>query len=123
MHKLLAIGGLASALLAIHPALAADAEVGAKVFKTQCGACHSAAAGKNLIGPSLHRVVGRQSGTIEGFRYSAANKGANLTWDAATLDRYLINPKAMVPGTTMTFAGLKNDTQRADVVAYLTTLK
>ena len=105
------------------PAGAADAEAGLKVFRTQCGACHSAAAGRNLVGPSLNDIIGRRSGTVEGFRYSAANKAAELTWDVATLDKYLMSPGASIPGTTMTFAGLKNATQRADLIAYLATLK
>lgn len=114
---------LAMAAPLCHPAQAADPAAGERVFKTQCGACHSPLAGKNLVGPSLHGIVGRHSGTVEGFRYSAANKAANLTWDQATLDKYLTSPKAMVPGTTMTYVGLKNDTQRGDLIAYLATVK
>lgn len=114
---------LAAALAVAQPAAAADAEAGAKVFKTQCGACHAVVAGKNMVGPSLFGIVGRKSGSVDGFRYSAANKSANLTWDAATLETYLTNPKAMVPGTTMTFVGIKSAEQRADVIAYLATLK
>jgi cytochrome c len=101
---------------------AADPAAGEKIFKSQCGICHSAVAGKNMIGPSLFGVVGRKAGSIPGFHYSAANKNSGLTWDDATLDKYLTNPKAMVPGTIMTYAGLKNDAQRADVIAYLNTL-
>ena len=113
-----------AAVLALGPqAFAGDAEAGAKLFKTQCGACHSPLAGKNLVGPSLFGIVGRHSGSIEGFRYSAANKSADLTWDAMTLDTYLTNPKALLPGTTMTFAGFKSETQRADAIAYLSTLR
>jgi cytochrome c len=107
---------------ALPAAAAGDPAAGERVFKTQCGACHSPFAGKNLVGPSLHAIFGRHSGSIEGFRYSAANKSANLVWDEATLDKYLTNPKAIVPGTTMTFAGIKNDAQRADLIAYLKTV-
>ena len=103
-------------------ARAAEAEAGARVFRTQCGACHVVEAGKNRVGPSLFGIVGRKSGQVEGFRYSPANKAADLTWDAATLDKYLANPREMVPGTTMTFAGVKNATQRADLIAYLATI-
>ena len=71
----------------------------------------------------LFGIVGRHSGSIEGFRYSAANKSADLTWDAMTLDAYLTNPKVLLPGTTMTFAGFKSETQRADAIAYLSTLR
>ena len=103
-------------------ALAADAEAGKATFKSQCSTCHSAVAGKNVIGPSLFGVVGRKSGQEPGFHYSAANKAANLTWDEATLDKYLTSPKGVVPGTTMTFAGLKDDAKLADLIAYLATL-
>ena len=104
-------------------ARAADAEGGERIFKAQCGACHAVEAGRNRIGPSMFGIVGRPSGTVEGFRYSAANKNAGLTWDTATLDRYLINPRETIPGTSMTYAGLRNEAQRADMVAYLGTLK
>ncbi len=113
----------AGLLLTSAPAMAADAAAGAKVFKTQCTVCHSPVAGKNLVGPSLFGIVGRQAGSAPGFHYSAANKGSGVTWDAATLDKYLPNPRAFIHGTTMSYAGLKNDTQRADLIAYLATLK
>jgi len=101
---------------------AQDAASGERVFKSQCGICHAIAAGRNMVGPSLAGIVGRKAGTIPGFRYTDANKNSGLTWDAATLDRYLTNPRAAVPGTNMAFAGLKADQQRQDLVAYLTTL-
>ena len=107
----------------IIPAAAQDAAAGEKVFKTQCAVCHSAVQGKNGIGPSLHEVVGRTAGTVPNYQYSAANKNSGLTWDDAALDRYLKAPQQVVPGTKMTYAGLKNDTQRADLIAYLGTLK
>jgi len=107
----------------ILPAAAQDAAAGEKVFKTQCAVCHSAVQGKNGIGPSLHDVVGRTAGTVPNYQYSAANKNSGLTWDDATLDRYLKAPQQVVPGTKMTYAGVKNDTQRADLIAYLGTLK
>jgi cytochrome c len=103
-------------------ARAADPEAGQAVFKTQCGICHSPAPGKNMVGPSLFGVIGRKSGSVEGFHYSAANKSAGITWDAAILDKYLTAPREVVPGTIMTYAGLKDDAKRADVIAYLETL-
>lgn len=113
---------LAFLLAMLAPAAhAADADAGARVFKSQCGTCH--AAGKNLVGPNLTGLVGRHAGGVDGFRYSAANKAADFTWDAAKLDPYLADPKAVIPGTSMLYAGLKNDTQRADLIAYLETLK
>jgi cytochrome c len=120
IRTIVAAAGL---ILLSAQAQAADATAGERVFKAQCGACHTGEAGKNRVGPSLFGIVGRHSGEVEGFRYSNANKNANLTWDEATLDRYLTNPRAMVPGTTMTYAGLHNDAQRADLIAYLGTLK
>jgi cytochrome c len=111
-------------VLASSPALAAgDSAAGEKVFKTQCSACHTVEPGKNRIGPSLFGVVGRHSGMVEGFRYSAANKNADLTWTPEELDKYLASPRTVVPGTIMTYAGLKNDTQRQDLITYLETLK
>jgi cytochrome c len=104
------------------PARAADPDNGQAVFKTQCGICHSVVPDKNMVGPSLFGIVGRKSGSVEGFHYSAANKIAGITWDAAILDKYLTAPREVVPGTIMTYLGLKDDAKRADVIAYLTTL-
>lgn len=105
------------------PAGAQDAAAGERVFKTQCTSCHAAAAGKNMVGPSLFGLFGRKSSQVAGFRYSNANKAADLTFDAATLDRYLTAPKEVIPGTIMTYAGLKNEQQRKDLIAYLESLK
>ncbi len=90
---------------------------------TKCAACHSAKEGENKIGPSLHGVVGRPSHSIEGFNYSDAMKNYNVTWDPATLDHYLADPRGVVPGTKMIFVGLKKDDERANLIAYLETLK
>jgi cytochrome c len=117
----LAIAAASSLLIAL-PAQAQNAENGQKAFKQQCGLCHDIAAGKNRVGPSLFGVVGRKSGSVDGFHYSDANKNSGLTWDQATLDKYLADPRGTVPGTTMTYAGVKNDEQRKDIIAYLATL-
>ena len=116
---------LLSAVLAMASphARAADEEAGAKVFKSQCATCHAVAAGRNLVGPSLAGVVGRKAGDVAGFRYSAANKAADYAWDPARLDTYLTDPKGVMPGTSMLYAGLRNDEQRANLIAYLATLK
>jgi cytochrome c len=103
-------------------ALAADPAAGEKIFKTQCGICHTVVAGQNRIGPTLFGVVGRKAGSIPDFHYTPDHKKLDLTWDAANLDKYLTNPRAMVPDTSMVYAGLKDDAQRADLVAYLGTL-
>ena len=104
-------------------AQAADPAAGKSVFSSACSICHSAQPGKNMVGPSLFGIVGRKTGSEPGFHYSPANQGANLTWDVATLDKYLQSPRAVIPGTTMTYGGLKDDTKRADLIAYLATLK
>ena len=101
---------------------AGDAAAGEQLFK-KCAICHSPQAGVNKIGPSLFGIVGRKSATIETFNYSDAMKAANKTWDEATLDTYLTDPKALVPGTKMIFPGFKDPADRANVIAYLATLK
>lgn len=118
-----AAGLLMMLAVGTRPALAQDAAAGEKVFKIQCMACHAVVAGKKVVGPSLFGVVGRAAGSVADFKYTAANKNSGLTWDAATLDRYLQAPRTVVPGTAMTYAGLTKDTQRADLIAYLATLK
>jgi len=103
---------------------AGDAGEGKKVFTRVCGACHTDQAnGPRKLGPTLFGVVGRKAGSVEGFRYSTANKDSGITWTPEVLDEYLKDPKAKVPGTIMAFAGLKNDTERQNVIAYLQTLK
>lgn len=97
---------------------AGDAAKGKKVF-VKCMACHTTEAGKNKVGPSLHGVVGRKSGSLPDFTYSDAMKNSNLTWDEATLDKYLTNPKAEVPGNKMAFPGLPKPEDRANVIAFL----
>jgi cytochrome c len=104
------------------PARAQDAVTGEKLFKMDCSICHSPQPGRNLVGPSLFAVINRHSGEMSGFNYSDANRNSGLTWNAATLDRYLTAPRQLVPGTKMTFPGLKDAKQRADVIAYLATL-
>jgi cytochrome c len=110
------------AIVSTVPGRAADPDAGQAVFKTQCGICHSPLPGKNMVGPSLFGVVGRKSGSIEGFHYSAANKAADITWTPEVLDKYLTAPREVVPGTIMTYAGLKDDAKRADLIAWLETL-
>ena len=115
-------GPLLTSLLG-SAAMAGDAGAGKAVFQSSCSICHSVQAGQNKIGPSLFGIVGRKTGAEPDYSYSPANKAANLTWDAATLDKYLQGPRAMIPGTKMTYAGVKDDTKRADLIAYLATLK
>jgi cytochrome c len=104
------------------PAHAQDASAGKTLFARNCSICHSPQPGRNLVGPSLFNVVNRHSGQIPDFHYSDANKNSGLVWNVGTLDRYLTAPRQIVPGTKMTFPGLKDPKQRADVIAYLETL-
>ncbi|MGE5514797.1 MAG: c-type cytochrome [Bacteroidota bacterium] len=116
---------LVSAPAFVHGAFAqtaGDPAAGEKVFN-QCKACHTIEAGKNRVGPSLHGVVGRPAGSVEGFAYSPAMKGSGLTWTPENLDKYLTDPKALVPGNKMAFAGLKKPEDRANVIAYLSQQK
>jgi len=85
----------------------------------KCQACHSLEPGKNTIGPSLAGILGKKAGSVPNFNYSPALKTANITWDAATLDAYLLDPQKMVPGNKMPFPGLKTENERKDVIAYL----
>ena len=94
-----------------------------KIQFNKCGICHSVKQGENKIGPSLYGIVGRPSHSIGNFNYSDAMKNYNVTWDPATLDHYLADPRGVVPGTKMIFVGLKKDDERANVIAYLDTLK
>ena len=122
-HMFLGAMMLAGVFRASSMAYAQDAAAGERVFKSQCSICHSPQPDRNIIGPSLFSVVGRHSGLIPGFRYSAANKNSGLVWDVGTLDRYLTGPRQVVPGTLMTYPGLKDQHQRADLIAYLATLR
>ena len=109
---------VASAALAQE---AGDPAAGEKTFM-KCKVCHQVGDNaKNMVGPALTGIVGRKAGTYPGYSYSEANKNSGLTWDEATLDVYLTNPKAKVPGTKMIFPGLPNEKDRKDVIAYLKT--
>jgi cytochrome c len=92
---------------------------GEVVFKKNCAICHTTEAGKNKIGPSLAGIVGRKAGSVPNFNYSEANKNSGVTWDDATLDTYLTDPRKFVPGTKMVFPGLKNADDRKALIAYL----
>lgn len=110
-------------LFAAAPAFAAgDVEAGKKVF-TKCSVCHAPVEGQNKLGPSLWGVVGRHSASLPNYNYSAAMKAANKTWDEASLDEYLTAPQKVVKGTKMAFPGLSSADDRANVIAYLATLK
>jgi cytochrome c len=114
---------LIEVLLMSSPALAAgDPTAGEKVFASHCAVCHATTPGENKIGPSLAGIAGSKSGTVPGFEFSPAMKEANVTWDDANLDKFLANPTGFVHGTKM-FVNLPNETDRQNVIAYLSTLK
>jgi len=113
-------GAAAPAHVPIENLLAsASVERGTQVVK-QCELCHNLGKGQGTkIGPDLYGVIGRKVAAESGFNYSAPLKAKGGTWTFEAMDKWLLNPRADVPGTLMTFAGIPNDKQRADVIAYL----
>jgi cytochrome c len=109
------------AILATLPAAYqnADLDNGQAKFAL-CQSCHTVGKGEAaMTGPNLWGVFGRKAGTAPGFAYSDGVKALGVTWDAPTIDKWISNPRAMVPGTKMTYLGMENAKDRADVVAYL----
>ena len=104
--------------LVAHAQGLGDVQRGAQVF-AQCKVCHSLEAGKNVLGPSLHGLIGRKAGSVPGYAYSPAMKNANVTWNDDTLSKYLSDPKAFIPGDKMPFAGIKDPSKLGDLLAYL----
>ena len=108
-------------------ALATDANgdlvAGRAVFQRTCQNCHSVEIGVNKVGPSLWGVVGRQAAAVPDFVYSEAMKANKSMWTASSLDAYLADPRGDVHGVKMFFKGLPEPKDRADVIAYLQTLK
>jgi cytochrome c len=97
----------------------ADYEAGRRVF-AQCRSCHTAVEGAgNRVGPNLHGVFGRKAGSIADFNYSDPVKNAGFTWDADHLDHWLENPRTFLPGNRMAFIGVRDETQRHNLIAYL----
>ena len=91
---------------------------GEKVYK-KCKACHALEEDKHKVGPSLAGIVGKPAGAAEGYKYSKAMAESGLVWDEATLDGYLEKPRSFLKGTKMSFAGLKKEDDRANLIAYL----
>jgi len=121
LEKRFIIAAVAGLSVASGVAVAQDAAAG-KVLFTQCAVCHSTD-GSNAVGPSLKSIVGRKAGTADGFRYSRAMKNSGIVWDDKTLDAYITDPQKLIPGNVMPFSGMADPKQRADVIAYLQTLK
>jgi len=101
------------------PAQAQDADKGRQVFN-MCVPCHSIGPGaRNKVGPELNGLDGRHSGTAANFSYSDANKNSGIVWGEATFKQYIKSPSAMVPGTKMPFAGIRNQQEINDLWAYI----
>lgn len=98
--------------------LKGDVAAGAVAF-AQCKVCHAMEEGKNGIGPSLHKVVGRAATGVAGYAYSPGMKSSGITWTEDKIFTYLEKPQAVVPGTKMSFAGYSDPQKRADVIAWI----
>jgi cytochrome c len=98
----------------------AGPDEGQLVFNNACRTCHTLKEGDNRLGPNLHKVIGRKAGSLPNYSYSSAMKGADLTWDKATLDRFIANPDQVVSGNNMKpYGGLASPEERAKIIAFL----
>ncbi len=126
MNKILMLAAMAAVAFSGSANAEGDPVKGEVVFK-KCKACHQVGPNaKNGVGPAQNGVLGRKAGSVADFKYSPAlvEAGAKgVVWDEANLDKYLTDPRAFLPGNKMAFVGLKKDDERADVIAYLKTLK
>jgi len=110
--------------IATNALAGADAAAGAAFFKGRCAQCHTSAKGAgNKIGPNLFAVLGRRAASLPDYNYSAAMKASGIAWTMDKLKLYLANPRGVVPGTKMNFAGIRKDEDNANTIAYLATLK
>ena len=126
MTHIAAIRRAASMLILLSaPALAQDApaeasEAGQILFNNACRTCHTMTEGDNRLGPHLHGIFGRKAGSLPGYSYSSAMAGSGIVWDDATLDRFIENPEAVVPGHNMKpYTGLASPEERARLIAFL----
>lgn len=102
-----------------EPYVSASVENGARIFR-RCQSCHTVdEGGRNMVGPNLHGVFGADAGAKEGFRYSPAMSESGIVWSAETLDAYLANPRTYIPRNRMSFAGLRDEEDRNDLIAWL----
>jgi len=117
MKRILIAGAVA--VLSATTAGAQDVAAGATSFK-KCAPCHDVGpTAKNKVGPVLNGLDGRKSGSVAGYNYSDANKGSGITWNEASFLEYIKDPKAKIPATKMTFAGIKNEDEAKNLWAYL----
>jgi cytochrome c len=117
--RTLLVAALLPLTLSAAAAQQGDVARGQRLFQN-CTACHSLEPDKNLTGPSLSGVIGRKAGTLQTFsRYSDAIRSSGIVWDEKTLNAWLADPQHVIPGNQMTFPGIENRQQRADVIAFL----
>jgi len=117
MKRILFVAAIA--VLSAGAAKAEDLAAGATSFK-KCAPCHDVGpTAKNKVGPVLNGLDGRKSGSVAGYSYSDANKGSGITWNDASFLEYIKDPKAKIPNTKMTFAGIKNEDEAKNLWAYL----
>ncbi|MBM3511816.1 MAG: cytochrome c family protein [Alphaproteobacteria bacterium] len=102
-----------------HAQSGGDPERGEKAFK-KCAVCHSVKAGeKKTTGPNLHNLFGRKAASTDDYKFSDAMKKSGVVWDEKAVDAYLLDPKKHIPGTKMVFQGIRDDRERADLIAFL----
>ena len=120
MRMLMKKAVMALAMLMSAPqANAQDIAAGEKVF-LQCRACHQVgSSAKNAVGPILNGLFGRKSGTVAGYAYSSGNKDAAIVWDEIVFSEYIKDPRGKIPGTKMSYAGLKDEKRIGDLIAFL----
>ncbi len=122
--KVAFLAGAAVALLSTTAANAQSADAGKALFNSRtCVACHTNSGTANRVGPPLFGVVGRKAGSVAGFAYSDGMKAAGFEWTPEQLDKFISDPKSVIAGTKMTYVGLKNDKERADLIEFLKSLK
>jgi cytochrome c len=98
----------------------AGPDEGQLVFNNACRTCHTLKDGDNRLGPNLHKIIGRKAGSLPNYSYSSAMKGADLTWDKATLDRFIANPDQVVSGHSMKpYGGINSAEERGKIIAFL----
>lgn len=113
----------ATAIAVSAPAIAANGDLEI-TFNDHCRECHTFDKDDNRLGPSLYGVVGRKAGTERGFAYSESVKGSGITWDAKTLDQWIADPQAVIPGNAMSppYNGISDPAIRKKIIAFLETL-
>jgi cytochrome c len=109
---------LLASILVPETAVGQDVAAGERLFRQRCGACHTVQSGQNRMGPHLAGIIGHKAGSVDGARYSQGMRDLAVTWDAAQLNSFLANPRAVVPGTTMTVS-VPSEADRTNIVTYL----